>query len=544
MNHRFSILAITTMLCGVAMMSGCTKDDADGLPDGSIEIFAEGSGSEVKTTVNDTSVKWVAGDKVWINGNEGTVTQGYGDHWYAAGSFTTSSDFNSFYPATIATATGAGNLADASATVVFPSRYASSFDGSGNQVLSLPMAARSEANATGVKFKHLSAGINVNVKNTFTNDTVLYLDSVSVTSGSVNLCGLASVGLSTTAVPTVTATGTEPKTVTVYFSSPIALAVNANKCVQVPVIPSSTDLGEVTIRVYTHLAPVAYGSMEVFTFEKNKSSFGALGRNEVKASPEIAIVRGGDDVTRSVKGAFSVSRTTRVMFSKGNLQYQGSTGTWRFATNQYDCIGNNAGNTAPSASQTEWIDLFGWGTGSNPNQTSTTDANYGTFNDWGNHIGGGWRTLSSEEMNYLLNTRSNTTFNLPNSTSNIRYTKATVNDKNGLILFPDNYVHPTGVTITGTPAYNTTDAHYSTFTVSSSDWTLMQAAGAVFLPAAGYRDGTSAPSEVASHGYYWLSSESESYKAYRLLFHSGETTASNPQERHYGFSVRLVKEAN
>ena len=345
-------------------------------------------------------------------------------------------------------------------------------------------------------------------------------------------------------MPTVSATGTGSKTVTVYFSTPVALAVNAGKTVQVPVIPSSSDLGEVTIRVYTHLAPVAYGSMEVFTFEKNKSSFGALGRNEVKSSPEIGIVRGGANVTPSVKGAFSVSRTTRVMFSKGNLQYQGSTGTWRFATNQYDCIGNNAGNTAPSASQTEWIDLFGWGTGNAPNQTSTTDADYGTFYDWGNNIGGGWRTLSSEEMNYLLNTRSNTTFNLPYSTANIRYTKATVNDKNGLIIFPDNYVHPTGVTITGTLAYNTADADYSTFTVSSSDWTLMQAAGAVFLPAAGYRDGTSAPSEVASHGYYWLSSESESHKAYRLLFHSEETTASNPQERHYGFSVRLVMEAN
>ena len=537
MNYRFSILAAVAMLCSLAMTTACTKDDADNFPEGALEIFAEGSGSGTKTTVNGTSVKWVAGDKVWINGNEGTVTQGAGNHWYAAkdggGDFSTSNDFNSFYPATIATDASASSQTASTATVVFPSHYASSFDGD-NQVLSLPMAARSEANATGVKFKHLSAGINVNVKNTFTNDTVLYLDSVSVTSNSVNLCGQASVGLSTGDVPTVSATGTGPNTVTVYFSSPVALAVNAEKCVQVPVIPSSTDLGTVTIRVYTHLAPVAYGSMEVFTFEKNKSSFGALGRNEVKSSPEIGIVRGGANVTPSVKGAFSVSPTTRVIFSQGNLQYVGS--TWQFAEHQYDYLGSSQsdGNR----------DLFGWGTGSNPNQTSTTDADYGTFYDWGNNIGGGWRTLSSEEMNYLLNTRSNTTFNLPNSTSNIRYTKATVNDKNGLILFPDNYVHPTtGVTVTGDYNYNTYNASYSVFAVTSG-WDKMEAAGAVFLPAAGYRNGTSAPSEVASHGYYWLSNGYESYKAYRLLFHSGETTASNPQERHYGFSVRLVKEAN
>lgn len=514
MNHRFSILAITTMLCGVAMMSGCTKDDADGLPDGSIEIFAEGSGSEVKTTVNGTSVKWVVGDKVWINGDEGTVTQGAGNHWYAAkdggGDFSTSNDFNSFYPATIATDASASSQTASTATVVFPSRYASSFDGD-NQVLSLPMAARSEANATGVKFKHLSAGINVNVKNTFTNDTVLYLDSVSVTSGSVNLCGQASVGLSTTAVPTVSATGTGSKTVTVYFSTPVALAVDASKCVQVPVIPSSSDLGTVTIRVYTHLASVAYGSMEVFTFEKNKSSFGALGRNEVKSSPEIGIVRGGANVTPSVKGAFSVSPTTRVIFSQGNLQYVGS--TWQFAEHQYDYLGS-----------------------------SQSDGNRDLF-DWNNEsrsIGGStWRMLSSEEMEYLLNTRSNATFDLPDNTAGIRYTKATVSDKNGIIIFPDNYVHPTGVSVTGDHAYNTATANYDVFTVTSG-WEKMQAAGAVFLPAAGYNDGSSHDDGT---GYYWLSTTLGN-NAYRLLFSNSELTASNTQAKTYRCSVRLVKEAN
>lgn len=496
------------MLCGVAMMSGCTKDEADGLPDGTIEIFAEGSGSGTKTTVNGTSVKWVAGDKVWINGDMGTVRQGSGNHWYAApdggGSFSTASEFNAFYPAAIATATGASGQADASATVVFPSRYESSFDNSGNQELSLPMAARSAADATGVRFKHLSAGINVNVKNTFTNDTVLYLDSVSVSSGSANLCGQASVGLSTDDVPSVSATGTGEKTVTVCFSTPVALAVNAGKTVQVPVIPSSSDLGEVTIRVYTHLAPVAYGSMEVFTYERSKASFGALGRNEVKASPEIAIVRGGADVTRTVKGAFSVSGTTRVSFSQGNLQQVGS--EWQFAGHQYD----NGG-------------LFVWG-------------------DYSCTIGGSdWRMLSSEEMDYLLNTRSNATFNLPNSIENIRYIKASVNDVNGLILFPDNYVHPTGVTVTGDLSYNTATANYDVFTVNSSGWSLMEAAGAVFLPAAGYNDGSSFHDDGT--GYYWLSTTSDN-NAYRLLFSSSELTASNPQAKTYGFSVRLVKEAD
>ena len=40
-----------------------------------------------------------------------------------------------------------------------------------------------------------------------------------------------------------------------------------------------------------------------------------------------------------LSGAFSVGESTQVHFSQGNLQYQASTQTWRFAENQYDYIG-------------------------------------------------------------------------------------------------------------------------------------------------------------------------------------------------------------
>ena len=482
-------MAVAAMLCGLAMTTGCTKDDAGNLPEGDLEIFAEGTGT--KTTVNGTSVKWMVGDKVWINSTTGTVRQGAGNHWYAApdeGSFSTGNEFNAFYPAGIATASGAGALADASATVVFPARYESSFDGD-NLVLALPMGARSAGDAKGVHFKHLSAGINVNVKNTFSNDTVLYLDSVSVTSSSVNVCGQASVDLSTSAVPAVSATGTGSQTVTVWFSTPVALAMNGSKCVQVPVIPCGSDLGTVTIRVYTHLAPVAYGSMEVFTYERSKSSFGTLGRNEVKSSPEIAIVRGGANVTHAVKGAFSVSSTTRVMFSQGNLQEGGSA----FAANQYDYGG-----------------LFAWSADSRT-------------------IGGAtWRMLSSEEWDYLLNGRSGS-----------RFAKARLWDEiQGVILLPDHYVHPAGLAaIEG--VNETGNASWDANKYTAAEWAQMQAAGAVFLPAAGYSGG-----EVGGKGYYWSSTTYSGSQAKRLYFSSTELTASNAQNQTNGCSIRLVKEAD
>ena len=61
-----------------------------------------------------------------------------------------------------------------------------------------------------------------------------------------------------------------------------------------------------------------------------------------------------------LKGLFSVGNGKTVRFSQGNLQYQASTDTWRFAEHQYDCIGNTNSNI--SLFYQGWVDLFGYGT--------------------------------------------------------------------------------------------------------------------------------------------------------------------------------------
>ncbi len=60
----------------------------------------------------------------------------------------------------------------------------------------------------------------------------------------------------------------------------------------------------------------------------------------------------------SINGLFSVSGSEQVYFSKGNLQYDGSTDTWKFADHQWDVIGDSQGNSSQSTIR----DLFGWGT--------------------------------------------------------------------------------------------------------------------------------------------------------------------------------------
>ena len=245
-----------------------------------------------------------------------------------------------------------------------------------------------------------------------------------------------------------------------------------------------------------------------------------------------------------IDGQFSVSANEKVYFSKGNLQYQASTKTWRFAEHQWDIIGSENSNISESYSG--WIDLFGWGTsgynGNNPWMTSYESSDYGngerdiagTNYDWGvnNTIsnGGGkrWRTLTGDEWVYLFNKRS--------TSSGIRYAMATVNGVNGVILLPDNW-SSSNYSLSNT---NKTDASFSSNRISKSDWTSkFESNGAVFLPAAGHRNGTYVDN-VGSCGYYWSASYSSSVSAYYVWFSDGSLGPDDWGGRDYGRSVRLV----
>ena len=233
-----------------------------------------------------------------------------------------------------------------------------------------------------------------------------------------------------------------------------------------------------------------------------------------------------------------------MQFSSGNLQatYKGTNWSWAFAANQWDFIGNSAGNTSINGNSTVsannvTVDLFGWvgasstWTGaaqygiSNSTATNNTDG-YGNSateslkSDWGNTISDGytWFTLTSDEWQYLFNTR---TVNGGTGSDKSYTLNATVGSKMGVVIYPDNY---TGSVYSG------------------SDWASFEAAGCVFLPAAGYRNGSSV-SGVGSVGYYWSSSPntSKEYSAYGVAFNSGGLYPAISSDRYRGFSVRLVK---
>ena len=251
-------------------------------------------------------------------------------------------------------------------------------------------------------------------------------------------------------------------------------------------------------------------------------------------------------------GVFSVSADKQVTFSKGNLQYTQSTNTWSFASVQWEMIGTDNvtdgsvssdptnGDSKEGTALADKVDLFGWSTSATNFgvSTSTSSSDYsGSFVDWGtNKIGNDapntWRTLTYDEWNYLLNNRNN---------ASSLHGVAQVNGVNGLIFLPDNWTCPAGVTFkSGFHSSYGVDyyAAYQTFT--AEQWAKLEAAGAVFLPAAGSRRGTTVRG-VQSYGYYWSATRLSSNFAYYLSVDSGAANVDGVN-RGNGQSVRLVKD--
>lgn len=256
----------------------------------------------------------------------------------------------------------------------------------------------------------------------------------------------------------------------------------------------------------------------------------------------------------------------KVAFTAGNLQSQSYVNgydddfKWQFASTQMAIIGS--GNNSIGATG-QWFDLFGYGT-SNwdespasewwPSATSTTNSDYysgdlkGTNADWGKKNGNTpgiyygstlvhvnkFRTLTRNEWTYIIN-RTDGSQKLSGL---VRIDGAYF----GLMLLPS-----TGESGVGNWT-NTTDvdisdlSHSSVKSLSASDWDKLEAIGAIFLPAAGSRTGTTS-TQYNSAGYYWTSTQYDANNGSILYFDDGLVsvgTSDDISQKNKGCAVRLV----
>ena len=255
---------------------------------------------------------------------------------------------------------------------------------------------------------------------------------------------------------------------------------------------------------------------------------------------------------------FSIPGAKKVRFSQGNLQYTKSTGVWSFMEHQYDIVETSGQNVGKDYADQDVVSLFGYGTsGYNNNQScyqpyctqgdqnsyatylnGTANWGYNRISNGGNTEDFGWYVLSSAQWNHVINNRTASTVN---GTGNARYAKAKVAGVKGLILFPDSYTHPDGVAQPIGINVAGNDEGWNGNNYTASDFGLMEAHGAVFLPAAGKRSGTNALNNVGTEGWYWSSSWHNGSSSDFLYILNNNINPTYYTSRDGGLSVRLVR---
>ena len=244
-----------------------------------------------------------------------------------------------------------------------------------------------------------------------------------------------------------------------------------------------------------------------------------------------------------IPGLFTVDANKKqVFFSKGNLYYNGT--TFNFEANQYDTTPSSNGRRVENH-----ISHFMWCKTPEKAMALKYDNNWNEetpfFAEKNFTVNGysGWSVLTggdNGEWNYLLNSR-NTAYS-----DNHRYAAVKVNGMAGLLIFPDDFSSwPSGAG-DEPQTFNTYSDSRIDRNYTVEQFTVLQNNGCVFLPAAGYRSGSSgnaSVSPVGNLGYYWSASPDGLLNAFDLRFRSGSVLPSDFSYRYQAYSVRLVTES-
>lgn len=285
----------------------------------------------------------------------------------------------------------------------------------------------------------------------------------------------------------------------------------------VALLPSD---GEITMQ-FTSQSKT--GSDEACTIAANDF----IGSSAAVAITASDVVSSYVDLAVASDHVFSVASGRTVKFAKGNLVYD--QGRFKMHSTQYGRCFTSNGDVSDYYKVSGTFDLFGWGTSGWNNGNllympyavslgvssdlgsgygPTDGSNYeidltGTYanSDWGVYqfgmnTGTGWRILTKDEWQYLLQYRSSATY---------KYGIGHVAGQYGYIILPDEFTDP--MTNNGSDAFVPidfgimSDNYYTT----GGGWEAMEANGAVFLPAAGRRVVKSV-GYLNSCGNYWSSS--------------------------------------
>lgn len=512
-------------VAAIAVLSSCSKSDSildEGEKNGKgvTEFTATIEGNAAtRTTVNTISgddygkVSWSNGDAININGVEYTTTSTAG-----TATFTTTETpvsavegmYKAYYPKSLYNG----------GTPTLPASYtyeAGKFN--------MPMYAESET--TELIFQNICGVLAIKV----TSAEMSKVTKITVTSDKAisGACTIASTEGKFVATATGTAAADKTLTLDCGTDGITPTAEGTTFYLPIPVISSAT------------LQILVEGTIS----ESKANSYKNLIYSQAMNASSVSVSRNKiyniNFATSLAK--FSVSATKKVNFTKGNLWCNTTTNpvTWHLESNQYDY---------PTSWDTNHVGHFFWTKDASKSysvsygESSCTSGDVPFFAQIKVDDTSDLYALSSTEWKYLLNTSwassgARTQYN--------RYAKANVNNKAGLLIFPDGY--SVIVSSTGIAEVNSRSAAFPTSSIPIATWTSMESAGVVFLPASGTRDNYGRLWDSGVYGNYWSATPKSWSDAYFLQFYYKATndTYIDPSiyvQRMDGYSIRLVRTAS
>lgn len=585
------ILCAALLAAAASLTTGCQKEEVEpevpATPAKGMPVYVEAMTGDTKLRTLGLTVEWENGDQILIGPDN------YYSIWNAqkevynitvSGS-DVSVDYTpdatakvAFFPKNLVAFFGGAGVIGAKVPSEYTVRRTSTVSVGGTVYnrnhIDLPMFAQMPANPSSITFQHLTGCIYLYVKNP--TSKALILDEVELSHSRKKLCGtveFASMDQPINGTP-------EDRTVKVVYPDGLSIPAGGEvRNVQVPVLPiDASNNGKLTLKIKCHTvtSDLYYKGRDVHVFEYTATS-PTVARNQLVIT-KVNFDYENDPNNRitTTKGGFGLSEGRRVFIAATNLKWKATTSrddakfTFGNPASVWYCIGGNSlANTTDeySGSGAYETDLFGYGTNGwyrytwssggycTPDLKKSyyayypdvylTRANY----DWGRYTiysttsnsysSTGWYTLSTADWKYML---------CDDNEYNDRRAWGKVANQPGIILLPDNYVHPEGLPaivpyeVTSRPTIGETMAIFS-YTSGANEYTtdqftLMRQAGAVFLGKTGWRDtGSDTPYKDPSYGCYWGSDKASIYFGAGVI---GRRTGD--YNRAAGYAVRLARD--
>ena len=562
---KVSLILLSIATVGSMMFVGCKKDTQTV----TLGVKLESAAADGKLYIDDSRnpVFLDNGEQINVNGQTYSVVKNGANYNVTVNG---GSPFYAAYPATLPTAsTGFSGTTDQPVRLSRWQKY--ECDANGVQNVKLPAAAVITGNSNQLLFYNLCSLLEIQWTNPSRSDAYDII-GIEVTVPGQALYGDGRATLNgTSSEITMDAPITNNRVnldiANDYRETVVAGTASRKYYVVLPTFSNKN----VTVRIQTlKTNQTTADDQKLKTVTVSTSAAVTLLRNTIVPMHISAIPKEDNSLT----GYFSISDNLKVVFSRGNLQHVGSTshsdGTWKFADRQYDFFGASNFNPGGYTSSNN-RDLFTWSNKGRRDYGLTLYDEYEwrsrdayPFLEWGKQSiysvtsttgeSNVWFTLSDNEWNYLINERVvvNRTSKAPQLRGKATITGiinhpagSSFTSVNGFILLPDDWETedvPQGLTF----VYNGNN------TYSVAQWARMEAAGAMFLPAAGWADIYDQEGNYfeASNdeGSYWSSSNKTGYgDAWNLYFKysTNEFTRESSYDNEYYIqkSVRLVKAA-